>query len=101
MFEIEEMIEQIKITDKLIRIAYEELDNTVFKDCDSKRIIFIDMSGNFKIQKISINNDCFYEFNENQKLELIKEAVNNVINRIQKERARVVTEDVFDRMSEI
>lgn len=96
--EYDELMEEIQELDKRLQDIYAEIDATIFKGESKDGLIRVDLRGSFEVSRITISDTMNYT--DEDLLEDLKEAFNDALMMVKKERNAAISQEVFNRIGE-
>ena len=96
--EYDELIEEIKELDKRLQDIYTEIDDTIFKGESRDGLVRVDLKGSFERCRIKISDTMNYT--DEELIEDLKEAFNNALMMVKKERNTAISQEIFNRIGE-
>ena len=96
--EYDELIEEIKELDKRLQDIYTEIDDTIFKGESRDGLVRVDLKGSFEVRRITISDTMNYT--DEDLIEDLKEAFNNALMMVKKERNTAISQEIFNRIVE-
>ena len=76
--------------DKVIFDSYKDIGESVYKGHDQDCAVFVDMRGDFKLMRISRNENLSRDLTVDEYEKSIIEAVNDAIEKIKQERIGII-----------
>lgn len=96
--EYDDLIDEIRELDQRLQDLYTEINETVYKSESSNGLVTIDLKGSFEVKRVSISDSMNYSDEELE--EAMKEAFNNALMKIKRERSEAIMTELFEKIGE-